>query len=61
MIPSKVESGYSKRAIMVLFKTYSNLGPQESAHIFLKIPNKPEAIKCLFSGSTFSKTLKAIG
>src|SRR3989338_8860754 len=61
MIPKSVLPGYSRRAMMALFKTYSSLGPQESAQIFLKTPKSPEATKCRCSGLTCSKTLKAKG
>jgi hypothetical protein len=53
--------GYSRSARIVFLKICSNLGPQESPNIFLKIPTSHEATNGLCSGLTFSSILKAIG
>src|SRR3989344_75060 len=61
LMPSSVESGYSKSAKIELFKMYSILADQTSGQTFLKTPINPPATKCLYRKSTFSMTLKAIG
>jgi hypothetical protein len=60
-IETRVVFGYSKRAKIVFLKICSNLGPQLSQNIFLKIPTSQDATNGLCSGFTSSSILNAIG
>ena len=60
-MPSSVLPGESNNAKIQLFKMYSILADHILAQILVKTPISPELTKCLYSSSTLSKILKAIG
>jgi hypothetical protein len=60
-IESIVVFGYSISAKIVFLKICSNLGPQLSQNILLKIHISHDAIKALCLGFVSSSILKAIG
>src|SRR3989344_8960740 len=60
-MPIRVVPGVSIKAKTQLSRIYSILADQTLAQIFVKIAIRPEATKCLCSGSLTSRTLKPIG
>src|SRR5579872_237551 len=61
LMPRRVESGYSSKAMMAYWRIYDMRALQASAQIFSKVAMRPFTTRWRLSGSTSSMTLKAIG